>query len=145
MRRSIQATLLMVVVLCGALACGTIQRSMKKPTWDDLEFAHIDYTNDVRWANYSNLREHVTKEDRKELSLMIERFKSIRITDSESGPIELEADGKSARIEVLYDGYGHKSFIGTRIVELQEWYWHEEMLGWRLRPNKNNVVIVHPE
>ncbi len=143
--RSIQAALLTVALLFGAAACGSIQRSMKRPTYDALELAHIDYTNDVRWSNFSKLREHVTKEDRAELAKMIDRFKSIRITDFEVGPFDMEDEGKTARIEVMYDGYGHKSFIGTRIIELQEWYWHEEMLGWRLRPNLNNVIVVLPD
>ncbi len=128
------SALFALVVGCGGV--GGI--SLKKPTYDALQWVQRDFTSDFRWGNHNDLQEHVAREDRAELARVIDRFSSLRITDYEIGPIELQPDGTSAMVVVAFLVYD-KSFYEVQLVQVQEWNWNEERKAWLMKPSLDGI------
>ena len=101
-----------------------------------LEEAQSRYTELVRWGEIQGASAYVDPAIAGEFLVTAERFKHIRFTDFESGPLQFGDDLKTATVNVLYHAYSTRTLTEKKFLEHQEWY-REKSAGndWRVRPD----------
>jgi hypothetical protein len=126
---------LMVMSLAMGLGCAS---SLADPTgrYNSLEEAQRRYTKLIRWGEIKRASLYVEPELRDEFVSYASVFEQIRITDTDTDEIRLDAGESSASIDVIYHGYSNATFVEKRIFETQQWTRHDGM---------QNVWLVKPE
>ena len=130
-----------LMVLIGCLNASRVAQ----PTYDTLDWAQNDYTQSMRWDNKVTLLGYIAKEDRPVMEEMLESFNVYHISDYEIGIIEINPDGVSANVIVIYRGYSNKKLIEIELIEDQEWYWSVEKGKWFLSPSPDSLTIEDVE
>jgi len=130
-----------LMVFMGCLNASRVAQ----PTYDTLDWAQTDYTQSMRWDNKVTLLGYIAKEDRPVMEEMLERFNVYHISDYEIGIIEINPDGVSANVIVIYRGYSNKKLIEIELIEDQEWYWSVEKGKWFLSPSPDSLTIEDVE
>jgi hypothetical protein len=101
-----------------------------------LEEAQNRYTELMRWGEIQGASAYVDPAITADFLVTAERFKHIRFTEFEIGPLRFGEDSKTATVNVVYHTYSTKTFVEKKFREHQEWY-REKSAGndWRVRPD----------
>jgi hypothetical protein len=106
-----------------------------------LEDAQSRYTELVRWGEIEGASAFVDPAIAAEFLVAAERFKHIRFTEFQSGPLRFSEDSKTATVNVVYHAYSTRTLVEKRFREHQQWYREESAgNGWRVRPNLAAIV-----
>ncbi len=101
-----------------------------------LEEAQSRYTELVRWGEIQGASAYVDPAIATDFLVAAERFKDIRFTEFESGPLQFGEGSETATVNVVYHAYSTRTLIEKRIRERQEWYREPSVANaWRVRPN----------
>jgi len=135
----------LVPVLCfallSALGCATSVFDTTRSKQSALEEAQRKYTELVRWGEIESASAYVDPEITQAFIDAAARFKDIRFTDFESGPLQFGEDSETATVSVVYHAYSTRSLVEKRFVEHQEWYREADSENaWRVRPNLDSVA-----
>jgi len=129
-----------VFALLAALGCaGSIFDFSGKE--DALEEAQSRYTELVRWGELVGASAYVDPAISADFLANAERFRNIRFTDFESGPLQFGENSETATVNVVYHAYSTRTLVEKQFREHQVWY-REESAGndWRVRPNLAAIV-----
>ena len=86
-----------------------------------LEEATKHYSDFVRWSDFDRASQFVDPEVRDEFLRNAPTFRSLRFTDYEADPVELDEEKVVATIVVRYFAYRLSNPIEIEIRETQEW------------------------
>ena len=101
-----------------------------------LEEAQSRYTELVRWGEIQGASAYVDPAIAADFLVTAERFKDVRFTEFESGPLQFDEDSKTATVNVVYHAYSTRTFLEKTFREHQEWYREETADNdWRVRPD----------
>ncbi len=106
-----------------------------------LEEAQSRYTELVRWGEIQGASAYVDPAIAADFLATAERFKDIRFTEFESGPLQFGEDSETATVSVVYRAYSTRTLTDKKFREHKEWY-REESAGndWRVRPNLDAIA-----
>ena len=101
-----------------------------------LEEAQSRYTELVRWGEIQGASAYVDPAIAADFLVTAARFKHIRFTEFESGPLQFGEGLKTATVNVVYHAYSTRTLTEKKFLEHQEWY-REKSVGndWRVRPD----------
>ncbi len=106
-----------------------------------LEEAQSRYTELVRWGEIQSASAYVDPAIAADFLVAAERFKDIRFTDFESGPLQFGEGSETATVNVVYHAYSTKTLVEKTFREHQEWYREESADDdWRVRPNLDAIA-----
>jgi hypothetical protein len=103
---------------------------------DALEEAQSRYTELVRWGEIMSASAYVDPAITADFLATAERFRDIRFTDFESGPLQFGEDSETATVNVVYTLYSTRTLVEKKFREHQVWYREASADNdWRVRPN----------
>jgi len=137
--KALPFALVSTALIC-LLGCGG-GSFLHQPTADELVWNQRQYTVNMRWGNKVKVLSFVSREDRPTMIELLKRFEEYEITDYEIGIVDMNPDGISADVLVIYRGYSEKNLYEIEMIEDQEWYWSEEKENWYLRPSVESLSI----
>jgi hypothetical protein len=124
----------MATLLLCSLGCAS---SFVDPTGriTSLEETQRKYTQLVRWGEIKRASMYVEPELREEYLSYAPLFDQIRITDTDTDEVKMDAGEKTADVDVVYHGYSYTTYEEKRIFETQSWTRYEGVKNiWLVRP-----------
>ncbi|MCH8891750.1 MAG: hypothetical protein IH827_11845 [Myxococcales bacterium] len=106
-----------------------------------LEDAQRRYTELVRWGEIEGASAYVDPAVATDYLNIAERFRDIRFSDFETGPLQFGEGSDTATVDVVYHAYSIRTLVEKRIREHQEWYREASAANaWRVRPNLDAIA-----
>ena len=128
------ALLSVVAGSLGACAFGELRPGDPMDRKYSLEQAQKRYTDLVRWGKFGEASVFVAEDAREAFLRDAPGFKTVRFTDYDSDPIELDDAKAAATVVVTYSAYSMSSPIETSVQETQEWSREGKAWNvWRVR------------
>jgi len=131
------AHVLVLALLAGALsACafGEIRLGDPLDRQYSLEQMQTKYTSYVRWSEIYKARRFVHEDEREEYTRRMRKLtETVRFTDYDSEPIELDEEKAKATVIVVYHLYSTAHPYEVRVEERQEWTRDGGNDTWRVR------------
>jgi hypothetical protein len=90
----------------------------------------------VRWGELVGASAFVDPAIATDFLATAERFKDIRFTEFQSGPLQFGEGSDTATVNVVYHAYSTRTLVEKTYREHQQWYREESANNdWRVRPN----------
>jgi hypothetical protein len=114
---------ILVIGLLTILGCANGEIRLGDPFDRELTLdeAQHRYTVLVRWSKFQEAKAFVAAQDRQAFLKRMEAFEDVRFTDSESDPVELDAEKMTATVRVEYTFYTPSSPFEIELGETQVW------------------------
>jgi len=124
----------------GGCAFGELRLNDPLDREISLEDAQHRYTVLVRWSDFERASRYVDPSMRAEFKAMLPGFRTLRFTEYESDPVEIDAELQEATVEVTYYAYSPSSPIEVEIHETQRWY-RDPGVGnnWHVKPTFEGI------
>jgi hypothetical protein len=99
-----------------------------------LEEAQHQYTALVRWSEFEKASTYVDSDLRDAYVRNAPSLRSVRITDYETGPLDIDKETGAATVDVTYFVYQPQHAIEIQVTESQYWARDGITNNWKVRP-----------
>lgn len=122
--------------------CATVENLDLLGARDALEEAQRQYTHMVRWGELERAAVFVADDARDAFEATMPRLRGVRITDYQTGELDVDETKQHATVDVVYHGYGTTSLVEVRGREVQAWERDPLTKRWRVRPDLSGMKAL---